>query len=392
VAETNNTLHDSLDLTELRQEIAVAQNLQKTLKKRSRYHYWALAGVAGLLVFAIISLEFSPTLTRRTTAISKVALVGFTYIFYLPRILVAYREHKKFARRLANYAPEYVPHTSLRNTISVIVNHSFFVIAFSLAVFIDDTWLIILGLPILLLILGKRLFWFAYQKLLQWTYAGGLSRTEQVLRFLPGNFYLRMNQGIILMNVGRLDEAAQIFRELLGRKNRRNIYLIPLLLNNLGCCFTFMKHYAEGLTVLEASIRISPTINQTYDTLADWYLEQKLDPERALELTEFALELNNPKDIASTAIKQATSGRALASTGRDTRAEAMLEQALSVIPQLPATVNAEINRQVGYARLAQGNQAAAVEHFQKAIALDPDGLYGKMAQEALETINLQPAS
>lgn len=362
------------------------------MKKRNRYHYWALAGVALLLVFAIVALEFSPRLTLRTLDVVKAALVGFTYIFYLPRIWIAYREHKKYAQRLADYAPHDVPRTTMWNTLNVVVSQAFYTFAISLAVFISVDWLMILGLMIIFFILGKRLFWLAYSKLLQWTYAGGLTRIDQVLKFLPGNFYLLVNKGIILMNVGQLDEAVQIFQALLGRKNRRNIYFIPILLNNLGCCLTFMKRYAEALTQLEASIRISPTLHPTYDTLADWYLEQKLDPERAVELTEIALELNNPKDLSSTSIKQATSGRALTYTGRDTRAEAMLQQALSVIPQLPATVTAEINRQVGYARLAQANQAAAVDHFQKAAELDPDGLYGKMAREALESVNLQPAS
>jgi tetratricopeptide (TPR) repeat protein len=387
MSEHDTNLHDSLDLAELRQEIAANQQRQQTQQKRMRFYYWGLAGLFGLIAFALVGAEFSPTLARRTLGLVNVGLLVLAGVFFLPRAFIAYHQHQAFARRLALYAPQYVPRTTQWDTLNVVVSHALVAGAIVVAVAFNTTWYLLL-----LLFIGVRVFWFAYNKLLQWTYAGGLTRTEQVLKFLSGNFYLLMNKGIILMNVGQLDEAIQIFQALLGRKNRRNIYFIGILLNNLGCCLLLMKRYAEALPLLEASIRIAPSLTHTYDTLAGWYLEQKTDPERALELTEIALELNNPKDIASVAVQQATSGRALFMTGRNTRAEAMLEQAMSVIPQLPTVVNAEINRQVGYARLAQGNRAAAVEHFHKAVELDSNGLYGKMAREALEAENLQPAS
>jgi tetratricopeptide (TPR) repeat protein len=387
VTEIDNTLHDSLYLAELRAEIAANQHLRQTQQKRLRYYYWGLLGVVGIIAFAIVGGEFSTTLAIRTLSLVKFFLVALGFMFYLPRGYVAYQQHQLFAKRLDQFAPAYIPRTRLWDMVRIVGMYTLLSLLILFAVVLDNVWIIlVLG------IIGVRLFWLAYNKLLQWTYAGGLIRTDQVLKFLPGNFYLQMNRGALLMSLGRLDESAQVFKELLTRKQRRNIYFIPLLLNNLGYCLLLMKRYAEALPLLEASIRIAPSLTHTYDTLAGWYLEQKADPERALELTEIALELNNPKDIASVAIQQATSGRALFMTGRDTRAEAMLEQALSVATHLPTIVKAEINRQVGYARLAQGNETAAVEHFQKAVALDPAGLYGKMAQEALETINLQPAS
>ncbi|MFN8372788.1 MAG: hypothetical protein U0694_07915 [Anaerolineae bacterium] len=44
---------------------------------------------------------------------------------------------------------------------------------------------------------------------------------------------------------------------------------------------------------MEAAIRISPQIGSFYDSLATYYLEQGIYPDRALELTQTATEYTN---------------------------------------------------------------------------------------------------
>jgi Flp pilus assembly protein TadD len=54
--------------------------------------------------------------------------------------------------------------------------------------------------------------------------------------------------------------------------------------------------------------------------------------------------------------------------------------------KLPPPAMAEVNRQAGHVRLTQNNRQAAIEHFQKAVELDPNGIYGKLAQKAIDSL------
>ena len=129
-----------------------------------------------------------------------------------------------------------------------------------------------------------------------------------------------------------------------------------------------------------------PSLSNTYDSLATWYLEQKLDPQRAVELSEVALELIQSKNESSDAVQKITYALALAVIGQNDRAEGLIEQALEAAEHVDTRIRADLNRQIGHARLAQGNREAAVEHFRKAIELDPDGIFGKLAHRALDSI------
>ncbi|MFN8372787.1 MAG: tetratricopeptide repeat protein [Anaerolineae bacterium] len=67
------------------------------------------------------------------------------------------------------------------------------------------------------------------------------------------------------------------------------------------------------------------------------------------------------------------------------RASILLDEVFGIMNRLQTRVKPEIYRQAGYARRAQGDEAAARELFTKAIELDPDGLFGSLARRALES-------
>jgi tetratricopeptide (TPR) repeat protein len=381
VETENSILHDSLDLATLKQQIAAEQERQQNRRKQGQYFYWVLAAIFGMTIFGTFGGAFSITLMSRTLDLANIVLVVFAFVYFTPRAMMAYRQHQAYAQQFSSYAPAFVPRPTTADAIRVVSGYGLFGLLFVLIIFLPDWLAALTGL--IIAILGWA---FGYWLFLRWKYRGGLKRINQSLAIFPNNFYLLTIKAARLMEAGQMDEAANLFQGLLARRRHRNVYSVPLLLNNLGYCLSLTQRFTDALPLLEAAIRISPTLSNTYDSLATWYLEQNLAPERGLELTEIALELNNPKDSASTAIQQATSARALAQTERNTRTEAMLEQALKSISQLEASEAAEVHRQVGYARLAQGNREAAIEHFKKAVELDPNGIYGKLAQKALDKL------
>src|SRR5688572_7677734 len=117
VAQHDTNLHDSLDLAELRAEIAVNQQRQQTQQKQLRYFYFGLVAIFGIIAFAVFSAEFSTNLAVRTLSLVKIFLVALGFIFYLPRGYVAYQQHQLFAKRIGQFAPAYIPRTTLWDTL-----------------------------------------------------------------------------------------------------------------------------------------------------------------------------------------------------------------------------------------------------------------------------------
>ncbi|MBZ0288391.1 MAG: hypothetical protein K8I30_12310, partial [Anaerolineae bacterium] len=141
-----------------------------------------------------------------------------------------------------------------------------------------------------------------------------------------------------------------------------------------------------SLALLEAAIRIMPSLVSAYDSLAAWYLEQKLNPQRAVELCEMVLELSRSPNDPFESVRKTACAWAFALIGQNNRADVLIEQALETVTLLELSAQANINRQIAYARLAQNNREAAREHFQKAVELDSDGIYGKLARRALDSL------
>jgi tetratricopeptide (TPR) repeat protein len=372
---------DTLNLPVLRDYLAAEEERLAQRKQWLRVYGWIapLAVGVGAVMFPL-GRNFRPDTYNFWTTIFALAFVSIL----VPSAVNTWRDYQKAAKRLNTYAPPFVPRLTQWHTVQVMVGYGILIVGCLLTVFVPAAIIPTIGFYVVLL-----LWVFCYQRLLNWATRGGLARMERVLRIFPNNLAFLTNQSVLLLHVGRIEEAEHIIRELLERHRKRNIYAgaTALQLNNLGVCLTFEGRFAEALPILEASVRIEPKYAHTYDSIASWYLDQNLDPERALELSELAVELPTPDILGSQPVRQATSARALALTGRDTRAEALLEQALSTLDQARPEIAAETYRQAAYARLAQGDRETAEAHFKRAVALDPDGLFGKLAGRALEADN-----
>jgi len=371
-------MRDSLDLAALQAEAQAVRETNQRWRK-ALYGVYVLPVVGMLLVF--LAVNVFPELILTAQVVTAVG-VGSIILTIVISDVVAYRRGMQYARTVNAHAPAFVE----RITPFDVVRHSWLyhlTIVVLIAAALDADHAVLIGVvgfvPALIYVYG-------YRWLIRWVYAGGLKRAEQMLRLWPGNSHFLNIKAVYLLTAGEVREAESILRILLGRKYRRKINEIGLLLNNLGACLMIDQQYEEALPVLEAAVRIFPGLGNTYDSLAGWYLEQNLDAERAVELSDVAVAYTPPAAIDSMAVALATNARALALTGRTTRAEVSLKGALEAIPKLMPIPACEINRQAGYTRLALGDAAGAAEHFRRAVALDPKGAYGKLAQQALESL------
>jgi tetratricopeptide (TPR) repeat protein len=369
-------MHDSLDLAALRTEIAAEQERQKQQKTWSKYYGWGLTGVFLLILFTPLgsftySLDAFPTL--------QLVLFFLAFGYFIPRAYTQFRLHQRYANRLNTYAPAAVPRVTPLETASVLVSWILLLLWIGLAFVLPHLFPLWIGLLALQFLISM-----AYRWLLGWSHKGGVARIERLLRWLPRDPFLAGYKASLLTTDNHLDEAASIYSELLARKRNRAVYAIPYWLNNLAIGLTYSGQYAEALPFHEAALNISPSLSNAYESFATWYLEQNLDAERAVDLSELALELTYPKDDNASAFERATCANALARTGRHTRADALIEQALNTTEKLENSARAEIQRQIGFARLAQGDGDAARKHFEQAVTLDPNGVYGALARKAMQ--------
>ena len=374
-------LHDSLDLPALRAEITTSQKRWEVERKRGNYFYVGLAAwffLTFLMPFADI---FSIGIISDPIDLGQVVLVGMVLFLVIPLMISRYRSYRLFISRLDEYAPAFVPHAS--RTESIIT----FVPSVLLALLVVGIVLVPTMSPVLFVLACVILLRLTlYRRLLDWAYKGGIPRIERLMRFFPRNPFLKGYKATLQIADNQLDESAVALRELLARKRHRDLNAIPYWINNLGVALMYDGQYAEALPYLESAARIIPTLGHIYDALAIWYLEQGLDAERAVVFSELALELNDPKLETDCPVEKSICTRALALTGRDTRAEALIEQAVSGGKEQEASARAEIHQQIGHARLAQGNREAAIKHFERAIEIDPNGLFAKLSQRALDSI------
>jgi tetratricopeptide (TPR) repeat protein len=346
-----------------------------------RYYLMGLIGVVALSFFGAFSANLSRLLAFRMIDLSRLALVICFIGYVAPRVVWAFQQHQAFSARLEKYAPNFVPRTMVWETLRLVVSWGGITVGSLIAILVPS-----LIFPVFVLALAFAVFQSVRRRFLWWAYKGGLPRIEQMLRILPGNAFLLIGKANYQIPINQLVEAANTYRELLTQRWNRSLYDVPVCLNNLGICLLYGGHYEEALPLLEGAVQISPNFYYIYDSLAIWYLEQELNAERAVDLSELALELSFPKDEHASPGEKATCSHALALTGRNTRADTLIEQALNSTEPLQASARAEIQRRVGYARRAQGNREAAIEHFQRAVELDPDGIYGKLSRRALDSL------
>jgi tetratricopeptide (TPR) repeat protein len=210
-------------------------------------------------------------------------------------------------------------------------------------------------------------------------------RIATVLAWLaPGSARYLRRRGIVLLYAGRLADAEAALRKALAQGARKVDQATTL--EYLGRTLTYSGRYDEAVRALDTAIRLRPRHGAASSALAEALIWKNADLERALSLT------NRARDYE---------GRTTKTSGPMGLAEAWAVHAWALAVLRREAISAAANRarhdgdeayrpqmagvhwRLGMAFAAAGKDSVAARNFDKAHRLDPTGLYGSLAAEAL---------
>jgi tetratricopeptide (TPR) repeat protein len=195
--------------------------------------------------------------------------------------------------------------------------------------------------------------------------------------------------GTVLDFAGRHEEAVRVLRESLEEGQKNTIASQGLALENLGYALLHLGRYDEATQAFEASSAIDPKRGGPYSGLAEVLLFQGIRPDRALELAEQARQYkcasasNRALDRYMLGEMWANCAWAQAMLGRYEALES-LERAFREGDHNFKPVLAGIHYRAAHVFHARGERGAVAEHLGKAVQIDPRGMYGVLAAQALE--------
>jgi tetratricopeptide (TPR) repeat protein len=373
---------DSLDLAALRQQV---EENKAELKRGQNWARNLTIVLGGLFLFAIFALLTGGRASLQFR-LSSLYLLSCPIIFVVAGVggslYHSYRQNRIQRERLDKYAPDWVARPGFSLTLNLFVIFCLSAVGGLIGAALRIPYIAIFMIIFLPVLLPSLIFNWAKSG----THQQRLQRSALILRFVPNSTLFLDFRANVLGQAGLLKESGEIYRLLLSNKRHtNNLRFVSLFLNNLAGISLVIEDYNKVLPLLEASIHITPDFAGAYDTLAGYYLDEGIHPERALDLTDMAIEYSNKQIIESNMIHKATSARANALNGREARTNALLKEVFDNLKRLSPPAQAEAYRQAGYARRAQGNEIEAQSFFNKAVQLDPDGLFGKLALKALES-------
>jgi hypothetical protein len=378
-------MHDSLDLEALTKQIAYLKARSERDKTRTRYIQIAL--IIMIVVIFVVAFLYETFPLRDKSLLILGIVIGLpvlaAYIFY--PMFLAWRNLHEYSSRIITYAPDFVYRPRAINIIWELRSYFWLCIVVILTATTHEQ-LVASPLPTIVAYTLPITLAYIYKRFMAWIYNGGLPRVNIALKILPASHRLLYFRAIFTYQKQQFVEAETIFRNLLKSRTdyaTPNVVLELLLLSE---ALAHQKRFEEVIPLLEAAIRISPVASLSYVDLAEWYLDHEVDAERAVELLDIALANTPSKQVVLYAAQQAIAAHALALTGRIIRARASLSTALGALDKMPAVTASEVNRRMGYAYQALGEIETARSHFNRAIELIPNDLYGDLARQALESL------
>jgi Tfp pilus assembly protein PilF len=218
-------------------------------------------------------------------------------------------------------------------------------------------------------------------------YAGALRRVRFLGRWYPQSATFLYLRGTVHRFAGEYGEAEARLRESLAQ--RGDFSALSAALENLGRTLIGQGRYEEAAKTLAGAIEIRPEGCGPYIALAEVYLRQGLQPERALELLARAQE-NKAKSFLRRRADRYQWGQiwasrawALALQGLYAEADAALEGAFQVRDPKFAPGLADLHCRAGQVMRLRGDEAGAVEHWRQAQQVDPQGEGGQWATQLL---------
>jgi tetratricopeptide (TPR) repeat protein len=193
-------------------------------------------------------------------------------------------------------------------------------------------------------------------------------------------------EGSVLSFAGRWQEAESCIRQNLSRHDSA----LPTTNSweNLGIVLTGQQRYEEAIRAFEEAIKTDPENGGAYNSLAEVYLMQGIQAERAYHLTQRALDIKTYPgkkvyDRYQIGEMWANQAWALELMGSPAAADHALGRAFrDGEPAFKPTL-AGIHFRAGQVMLLREEHSAAQQHFLKAIYIDQQGAYGQRARQAM---------
>ena len=229
-------------------------------------------------------------------------------------------------------------------------------------------------------------FWAAYGPLKRGEYDLGLRRLTCVAWFsksAPVHFL----KGTLLMFAGRSADAEAALRQsLVGETSSMHKSLV---LVNIGYTLLGERRYNEAKQALEEAIQLRPAGAVAYSTLAEVYLHQGIEPQKALDLldkgTKYKRESDRQMsvDLHILGYLYANRAWALVLLGHPSEADDALDEArkYSAVDMKPGA--AGVHYRIGRVLLAEKRNPEAAEEFRQARQIDPKGVYAALSEAAL---------
>ncbi len=252
-----------------------------------------------------------------------------------------------------------------------------------LAPYIDPkTFLIVLpllclALPFIVWGFGFLPPWWIGRALARADYDTALRRSDFLLRVSPNDGGFQFFRGTVLLFAGRYPEAEHALSESAEAGDVAATYSQSATLANLGEAVMLQGRYQEAIRMYEAAVRIHPGWGRAYSGMAEAYLWRDIEPERALEFIDRALErklrsrASRRFDRHVLAQMYADRAWALALLGRAGESRGSLEQAFRAASRRFRPGLASVHYRAGRSLLALKGGREAEEHFRIARELDP---------------------
>jgi tetratricopeptide (TPR) repeat protein len=380
-------MHDTLDLEALKKQIEQLKAESQRYRRWTRY--FTIVGIVTLgASFFQSSSDDILDLTSSNLLIAEIIIYLTLFVtLSLAPTVVMWHKIRRYSARIATHAPDFVHRPNVFEIIWELRTQIWisaalvFACIFYKEIIESPQSAILLYAPLAIVF---TIDWsFTY-----WISKGDLPLINAALKAFPHShrlLYFRVEKSLQNENVA---EAETIILKLLSSRTDYGNPNVDTELFLLSECLTYQKRFDEVVPILEAVIKINPTATIGYASLADWYLDQGVDAERAVDLLDIAIANTAPKAIVLYALHHAMIAQSLALTGQFIRAKTSLEIGLGTLDKMPAVVAADTYRRAGYVYKALGETETARSHFNHAVELDPNGLYGDLARKALHSLTV----
>jgi tetratricopeptide (TPR) repeat protein len=204
----------------------------------------------------------------------------------------------------------------------------------------------------------------------------------------PSTGLWKLERSDALFLSGRLAEAEPLLREIV--ETERNKAGKALAFAHLARILMETGRYAEARRTLESAARLLPEHSAAPNGLAEVLLREGVEPGRALELTERALQMQQSSLVQRKGARErfgeirGNQAWALALLGRITEAEDAIAAGMREADPANKPLLAAFFWRAGMAMAAVDRITAAVGHFRNAARLDPEGYYGGLAAKQLQ--------